>query len=92
MQQTSKWGDYFGQYTYDIDWRGVPLTVEAEVPTYDPDAIFPVRVLAGGVDITDLIDLEDGGLCDQVQAAHEGYDMNTELAVHTALLARMGAL
>ncbi len=71
MSAYPKWGTYHGHYTYDVTWRGVPVTVECEVPTYDEEAIFAVRVLAGGVDITDLIeDMEDGVLCDLLMDQH----------------------
>ncbi len=71
MNAIYKWGTWVGQYTYELTWRGVPVTVEAEVPTYDSEAIFAVRVLAGGVDITDLIeDLEAGDLCDLLADEH----------------------
>lgn len=71
MTKASNWGKYAGQYTYDLAWRGVQVTVECEVPTNDPDAISAVRILAGGVDITNLIeDIDAGDLCDALKDAH----------------------
>ena len=63
-----KWGMWAGQYSYDITWRGVPVTVECEV---EYDELTVSRVLAGGVDISELLeDIEAGDLMDLLDQAH----------------------
>lgn len=72
MAKTYTWGDFFGQYTYAVTWRGVAVTVECDSEAGDDvRTMLPVRVLVNGVDITDLIDIEDGELAELVQAEHE---------------------
>lgn len=74
-----QWGDFAGQYTYDVIWRGVPVRVECDSEAGDDvRCMLPVRVLVGRVeqdqvDITDLVDVEDGELADLCQEAHELY-------------------
>lgn len=74
-----KWGDFAGQYTLDVTWKGVPVTVECDSEASDVAShrlMLPVRVLVGRVeqdqvDITDLVDVEDGELADLCQAAYD---------------------
>lgn len=65
------WGAFVGQYTYPITWNGVALTVECETQECDPDTVIPVRVLAGEIEITDIVDTNHGGLCQLIQDAHD---------------------
>jgi hypothetical protein len=74
-----RWGDFAGQYTIDVTWKGVPVTVECDSEDSDVAShrlMLPVRVLVGRVeqdqvDITDLVDVEDGGLADLCQEAYD---------------------
>lgn len=94
MGKASNWGRWAGQYTYDLTWRGVAVTVEAETENelIAESALYPVRVLAGDVDITDLIDVTDGELCDLVQATHDSRYTRGAVAEFNADLAMDGAL
>ena len=65
-----KWGNFSGQYTHEIGWKGVPLTVECDV---DDGDVLPIRVLCNGVDVTKLVDTDDGELHDLVKQAHDEY-------------------
>ena len=74
-----RWGDFAGQYTLDVTWKCVPVTVQCDSDDGE-DAwsrvMLPVRVLVGRVeqdqvDITDLVDVEDGGLADLCQEAYD---------------------
>lgn len=68
------WGDFAGQYTYTVTWRGVSVTVECDSEAGDVTrTMLPVRALVNGVDITDLIDIEDGELQELCQSAHDNY-------------------
>lgn len=67
-----RWGTFAGQYTYEVTWSGVRVTVECDSEDGDQvRSMLPVRVLAGGVDITDIVDYESGELQELVQAEHE---------------------
>jgi hypothetical protein len=86
--RSNTWGKFSDQYTYDIVWNGVPLTVEIEADM--DDAVTPVRVLAGAIDITDIVDTTHGHLCELLQQAHDNRYATDHLA-DLADLARASA-
>lgn len=92
MGNVSKWGTWSGQYTYSVIWNGVPLTVEVEVNQWDEYSLDVVRVLAGEVDITDIVDTTSGHLHELLEAKHVNRhypDHTTENAIDAALCARL---
>ena len=66
------WDDWAGHYTYNVKWHGIEVTVECDSESDGEGLIMlPCQVIAGGVYITALVDIDDGALAEAVQTAHE---------------------